>query len=193
MSALFILTVGVALVQLDKVDENASKSYQEQNRGVGLLAVLAAACTSGFGGVYFELVLKPLRNPEDETTSLPPRPVPSVWAKNIQLSTFGLIISLITALIKDSKAISSGGFFQGYTPYVVAVVIFQACGGLIVAAVIKYADNILKSFASAMSIISATIVSSLVFGFSISSLFAQGCVLQFISIWLYSLKNESSD
>ena len=42
----------------------------------------------------------------------------------------------------------------------------QAFGGLIVAAVIKYADNILKSFAAAMSIVSSTIISALVFGFS---------------------------
>ena len=51
--ALISLTVGVAiLVQLDKVDENASKSGQEQNRWIGLLAVLGASCTSGFGGVF---------------------------------------------------------------------------------------------------------------------------------------------
>ncbi len=40
--ALFVLTLGVSLVQLDKVDENASKSYQEQHRWVGVLAVLGA-------------------------------------------------------------------------------------------------------------------------------------------------------
>lgn len=69
----------------------------------------------------------------------------------------------------------------------------QAFGGLIVAAVIKYADNILKSFAAAMSIVSSTIISALVFGFSISKLFACGCLLQLISIWLYSRKDENTN
>lgn len=102
--ALVLLTVGVAIVQLDKVEDNASNSYQEQSRFAGVLAVLGASCTSGFGGVYFELVLKPRTNPEDET-SYPPRAPPSVWAKNVQLSTFGFIIALATAFGKDGRAI----------------------------------------------------------------------------------------
>mmetsp|Transcript_21562 Transcript_21562/g.46901 ORF Transcript_21562/g.46901 Transcript_21562/m.46901 type:complete len:452 (-) Transcript_21562:333-1688(-) len=191
--ALVLLTLGVAIVQLDKVDENASKSYQEQNRLVGVMAVLGASCTSGFGGVYFELVLKPRTNPEDGTSSTPTRPPPSVWAKNVQLSTFGLIIALATAFVKDGSAILSNGFFQGYTPLVVAVILLQALGGLTVAAIIKYADNILKSFAAAMSIVGSTIISAWVFGFSISKLFAWGCLLQIISIWLYARKNENTD
>eukprot|EP00579_Thalassiosira_antarctica_P031873 CAMPEP_0201993914 /NCGR_PEP_ID=MMETSP0905-20130828/1931_1 /ASSEMBLY_ACC=CAM_ASM_000554 /TAXON_ID=420261 /ORGANISM="Thalassiosira antarctica, Strain CCMP982" /LENGTH=309 /DNA_ID=CAMNT_0048548793 /DNA_START=440 /DNA_END=1366 /DNA_ORIENTATION=- len=157
--ALVLLTLGVALVQLDKVEENASKSYQEQRKWVGVVAVLGACCTSGFGGVYFELVLKPHTNLEDET-SPPPRPTPSVWAKNVQLSTFGLIIALATAFAKDGSAILSNGFFQGYTPVVVTVITLQAGGGLVVAAIIKYADNILKSFATAMSIVSSTLISA---------------------------------
>lgn len=192
---LMILTLGVALVQLDKVEENASKSYQEQRRWVGVLAVLGACCTSGFGGVYFELVLKPLANPENETSSSqpPPRPPPSVWAKNVQLSTFAFIIALITAFLKDHKAISSDGFFQGYSPLVLLVITLEAGGGLVVAAVIKYADNILKSFATAVSILTSTIVSALVFGFLISKLFVGGCFLVFVAIGLYSRKDESAD
>ena len=44
---LLILTLGVAVVQLDKVEENASKSSQEQHRWLGVFAVLGACCTSG--------------------------------------------------------------------------------------------------------------------------------------------------
>ncbi len=36
------------------------------------------------------------------------------------------------------------GFFYGYTPFVWYVVVLNATGGLLVALVIKYADNILK-------------------------------------------------
>jgi len=190
--ALVLLTLGVALVQLDKVEDNASKSYQEQRRWVGVVAVLGACCTSGFGGVYFELVLKPHTNAE-ETSSTPIRPPPSVWAKNVQLSTFGLVIALATAFVKDGSAIVSNGFFQGYTPVVLTVITLQAGGGLVVAAIIKYADNILKSFATAMSIVSSTLISAWVFDFSISSLFVVGCLIQFTAIWLYSRKEESVD
>ncbi len=184
IGGLLLLTMGVALVQLDKVEDNASKSYQEQNRWAGVLAVLGACCTSGFGGVYFELVLKP----QQADSAGPP---PSVWAKNVQLSTFALIIALTTAFIKDHKAILSDGFFQGYSPLVLLVITLEAGGGLVVAAVIKYADNILKSFATAVSIVTSTIVSMWVFGFIVSKLFIQGSLLVFVAIGLYS-RNESA-
>ena len=101
-----------------------------------------------------------------------------------------MIIALVTAFGKDGRAILTEGFFQGYTHWVVAVIVLQAMGGLIVAAIIKYADNILKSFAAAMSIVGSTIISAWVFDFSISKLFAWGCLLQFISIYLYARKSE---
>jgi UDP-sugar transporter A1/2/3 len=185
IGGLLLLTMGVALVQLDKVEDNASQSYQEQNRWAGVFAVLGACCTSGFGGVYFELVLKP--HQADSTG-----PPPSVWAKNVQLSTFALIIALTTAFIKDHKAILSDGFFQGYSPLVILVITLEAGGGLVVAAVIKYADNILKSFATAVSIVTSTIVSMWVFGFIVSKLFVQGSLLVFVAIGLYS-KNEGNN
>ena len=189
---LLILTLGVALVQLDKVEANASNSYQEQKRWVGVLAVLGACCTSGFGGVYFELVLKP-KAVENGVGGAPSRPPPSVWAKNVQLSTFALIIALITAFLKDHKAILEGGFFQGYSRLVILVITLEAGGGLVVAVVIKYADNILKSFATAVSIVTSTIVSAWVFGFTISTLFVGGCVLVFIAIGLYSREPPASN
>ncbi|KAL7551065.1 hypothetical protein ACHAWF_014266 [Thalassiosira exigua] len=187
---LLVLTLGVAIVQLDKVEENASKSYQKQTRWIGVLAVLGACCTSGFGGVYFELVLKPRADSAGEASS-PSRPPPSVWAKNVQLSTFALIIALITAFLKDHKAIFEQGFFQGYSLLVLLVITLEAGGGLVVAAVIKYADNILKSFATAVSIVTSTIVSAWVFGFVISTLFVEGCALVFVAIWLYGRKDAS--
>ena len=76
---------------------------------------------------------------------------------------------------------------------VLSVITMQACGGLIVAAVIKYADNILKSFATALSIVTSTLLSSYAFGFSISTIFIQGCCLQFIAIYLYSKKQQQCD
>jgi len=192
--ALFVLTFGVALVQLDKVEDHASQSYQDQNRWVGVLAVLGACCTSGFGGVYFELVLKPRSSPDEGATlTSAPHPPPSVWAKNVQLSTFALIIALLTAFIKDHKSILADGFFQGYSPLVLLVITLEAGGGLVVAVVIKYADNILKSFATAVSIVTSTIVSAWIFGFFISKLFVAGCFFVFVAIGLYSREDKEEN
>ncbi len=40
---------------------------------------------------------------------------------------------------------AGAGLVQGYTPLVLVVILLQAVGGLVVAATIKYADNILKA------------------------------------------------
>jgi UDP-sugar transporter A1/2/3 len=109
------------------------------------------------------------------------------------LSTFALIIALTTAFIKDHKAILSDGFFQGYSPLVLLVITLEAGGGLVVAAVIKYADNILKSFVTAVSIVTSTIVSMWVFGFIVSKLFIEGSLLVFIAIGLYSRTEGASN
>ena len=94
------------------------------------------------------------------------------------------------------------GFFQGYDSLTWTVVCLQGLGGLIIAAVIKYArvhgdivthnatryaDNILKSFASSLSIILSAIVSGLFFNdFTPSLYFVLGASLVIAATFLYS-------
>ena len=52
-----------------------------------------------------------------------------------------------------------------------AVVLNQAFGGLLIAVVIKYADNIVKGFATSIAIIVSTVMSVVFFGFQIQALF----------------------
>ena len=56
------------------------------------------------------------------------------------------------------------GLLQGYSPLVLLIILLQATGGLVVAATIKYADNILKGFATAVSILVSGGVAWLVLG-----------------------------
>ena len=94
--------------------------------------MIAAACISGFVGVYFERILK------NSTTTL--------WMRNIQMSLSAIVISLmiVRSSPKDWQSVQEKGFFFGYTFVVWFVIFLQAVGGLVVAVVIKYADNILK-------------------------------------------------
>lgn len=120
--------MGVAIVQIsgsgDKHAENKEdESAANHNRLVGLVAVLCAACTSGFSGVYFEKILK------GSTTSL--------WLRNVQMGLPSIVIAFITMYMKDSSVISEHGMLGGYSPIVWTVVTVQAAGGLIVAVVVK--------------------------------------------------------
>lgn len=67
------------------------------------------------------------------------------------------------------------------------VVTNQAFGGLLVAIVIKYADNIIKGFATSIAIVVSTILSIFLFGFEIKPLFVFGSILVISAVYLYSL------
>jgi UDP-sugar transporter A1/2/3 len=61
----------------------------------------------------------------------------------------------------------------------------QAFAGLIVAMVVKYADNILKGFATSVSIILSSVASTFIFDFKITNLFLIGASLVLIGISFY--------
>merc|ERR1712060_926632 len=141
---------------------------------VGLAAVLAACVTSGLAGVYLEKILK-------QTDA-------SIWIRNIQLAMFGASCGLLGALYQDGAAISEHGFMQGYTFLVWGVILLQAVGGLVVAAVMKYADNILKCFGNALSIVLSCILSAVFLQeFTPDGLFVLGTLLVLVATTMYSI------
>lgn len=163
--ALLILTIGVALVQMPSVspveasamknpqNESLDKKIEELNAEneqlIGLLAVLCACFSSGFAGVFFEMLVKTGAQP-------------SVVIRNLQLGMFSLMFGAFAVIYTDLEAVIKDGFFQGYNFIVVIIIILQAFGGLVVAMTVKYADNILKGFATSISIIVSSVFSYLV-------------------------------
>jgi len=182
--ALGFLFLGVCFVQLDAVlgasaptptstvtATTTTTKLSSQKPLLGALAVLCASVTSGFAGVYFEKMLKG-------------SPV-SVWTRNIQLGAFGALFGAVIAWLNDGAAIAERGAFFGWSPLVSLVVTNQAVSGLIIAVVIKYADNILKGFAVSFSIILSSLLSVLFFDFSVHSYFALGTAFVLLSSYLY--------
>uniref|UniRef100_A0A915CVT4 UDP-N-acetylglucosamine transporter n=1 Tax=Ditylenchus dipsaci TaxID=166011 RepID=A0A915CVT4_9BILA len=143
--SLILLTAGVALVQLPSDSSSKKVKTDEADRMVGLFAVVAACCSSGFAGVYFEKILK---------TS-----VVSLWVRNLQLAFFSIFGGFLMTWLYDREAVNKYGFFQGYNWIIWVVVLLQAYGGLVIALVVKYADNILKGFAVSLSILLSSFIS----------------------------------
>jgi len=171
--ALVILLAGVAMVQLAQTEPAKTVSDgPEQNRMIGFSAALAACFLSGFAGIYFEKILKGSNV--------------SVWMRNIQLSFLSLPFGLCTCLVYDWTRITANGFFFGYDGFIWYLVVLQATGGLIVAMVVKYADNILKGFATSLAIIFSCAVSIYLFDFHLTLQFALGTLLVMASVFLYS-------
>eukprot|EP00929_Paragymnodinium_shiwhaense_P039214 TRINITY_DN20621_c0_g3_i1.p1 TRINITY_DN20621_c0_g3~~TRINITY_DN20621_c0_g3_i1.p1 ORF type:complete len:354 (+),score=46.12 TRINITY_DN20621_c0_g3_i1:103-1164(+) len=179
-SALMMLTVGVTLIQWPRGDppspEHASGAAAEDlgNPVIGLIAVLSACMTSGFAGVFLEKLLK--------------QSDASIWMRNIQLALVGSILGLAGCYMTDGAKIRADGFMQGYNNLVWLVIILQAVGGLVVAAVLKYADNLLKCFGNAISIcISCLLSAVLLKEFTPDLLFGIGTMFVLVATSVYNL------
>jgi UDP-sugar transporter A1/2/3 len=108
VSLVWCLRAGEVSGSSDRHNKSSELKDQNENPFVGFVAVLAASCTSGFAGVYFEMISK-----ESEVT---------LWMRNIQMGLFSITIAFLTAIVQESAQISQKGFFVGYSPIVVTAI-----------------------------------------------------------------------
>lgn len=162
--SLVLLMVGVAAVSVlpdgsdgkEKPKGIEAHARTSMNRSLGMISVIIACATSGLAGVYFEKVLK-------DSAKV------TLWVRNVQLSFYSLFPALfIGVMLKDGQEISRLGFFAGYNHVVVAAILSQSIGGLLVALVVRYADNIAKNFATSISILLSFVASVFLFDFKVS-------------------------
>lgn len=167
--ALALLFAGIVLTQLKA--GSISKIGATGSLTVGLIAVFVCAVTSAFASVYFEKLLKnyPL----------------GILPRNVQLGVFCAIMAFAVMYVEGSVAM--GDFFKGYDTAVWLLVANQAFGGLLVAIVIKYADNVLKGFSTSVAIIVSGIISYMYLDFVPNLLFLAGASLVVFAIGLYAI------
>lgn len=193
---LAVLGFGVAVVVAgasgDKGKDDDPDAANDQNLFAGLSAVTVACLCSAFAGVYFEKVLKRPTNDGGEARA----PV-SMWMRNIQMAFFSICIALVNmhreygdrGFTGDVGA--DGGqvlkpFMHGFTGWAWVIVLLQAGGGMLVAAVIKYADNVLKGMATGVSVATGTLASTFLFGTTLTGQFGVGAVMILASVYLFS-------
>jgi solute carrier family 35 (UDP-sugar transporter), member A1/2/3 len=180
------LGLGVAIVVLGASDDTKESdqhdtSKPEQSIATGLFAVTTACLSSAFAGVYFEKVLK---KPSSPSEGMQKAPV-SLWMRNIQMAFFSVMIALINQMnLKGSDA--EKPLLHGFTIFVWMVAVLQAAGGLLVAAIIKYADNVLKGLATGVSVVTSTVCSMILFGTPLTGQFLLGACLILGSVYLFS-------
>lgn len=178
--ALFFLALGVGIVQLQNAVHKSSDSETDMNAFKGFMAVVAACFTSGLAGVYFEMVLK---NSSGD-----------LWVRNVQLSLFSLLPALVPIVFNSatpSPNVTPSGWlstslFANFGFWAWATVITQVLGGLLTALVIKYADNILKGFATSLSIVISFLASVALFHIEITVTFLVGALVVLVATWLYN-------
>ncbi|THH20886.1 hypothetical protein EW146_g555 [Bondarzewia mesenterica] len=189
--SLFFLAIGVAIVQIQTstsahapVPQNVPVGSAHDSAPLythimsplkGFGAVTAACFTSGLAGVYFEMVLKNSKA--------------DLWVRNVQLSLFSLLPALLPIFYARSPPDSRGFFldlFKHFGGWAWATVSIQVFGGLVTAIVIKYSDNILKGFATSLSIILSFLASIILFNFRLTPSFMVGSSTVLVATWMYN-------
>ena len=163
-----LLTMGVVLVQSQ--DAKSSSAPTGASPAVGVVAALAAAVLSGFAGVYLERMFSS----------------GSLWMRNVQLGLFAVPLQVAAIVQWDLEAVRERGLLQGFRWSTLAVIFVQVAGALLTAFVIKFAGNVLKTFATVLALLLTCTVSTFLFDFTPTPLFGFGISATALSIWLYA-------
>ncbi|KAM0716551.1 hypothetical protein Q7P37_007996 [Cladosporium fusiforme] len=166
------------------IDEDVANQNPHVQASAGLIALTMACILSGLAGVYFEKIVKEPKSNAHST---------SAWVRNVQLSFYSIWPALLIGVyFKDGDHLAKDGFFAGYNYVVWSAIALQAIGGITVALVIKYADNIAKNFATSFSIILSFLASVSLFDFEITAFYLVGTVTVLAATFLYSSAEPSS-
>jgi UDP-sugar transporter A1/2/3 len=181
--ALFLLVIGCILVASPIINQENNDEIAKSNHFqavLGLLSVLLLCSISGFASVYLESVVK------DQDDKL------NIWDRNFQLAMYSVVVLAITNIAErnisyTNSNVENYGFGQGWNIRAVMLVLLQAVGGILVAATLKYADAVLKCFATAVAIIITSIIGYFFLGSDIDIFVALGMIVTVLSIFNYTL------
>lgn len=181
--SLVLLTVGVMLCNISNAKDTGSGDGGA-NVSRGIMATLGIALSSGFASVYTEKVIKAQRGRtvvENDKYGLA--------YTQVQLALMSIVTIGAYACAKDFSKILQHGLFHNFTGGAVLSILNSALGGLIVAAVLKYADSVLKGYATAMSVVLTGVLSMLLFGTSLSVIYFMGIINVVTAVLLYNGKD----
>jgi len=213
--SLVLLTAGVMLCNLSNANDKSVGLDTGANVTKGITATLGIALSSGFASVYTEKVIKAQRGRSVVDTSSDKKY--GLAYTQVQLALMSLVTIGVYACLKDFRAILEYGLFHNFTTGAFLSIANSALGGLIgmshnvikyffseklasfthshflllfsVAAVLKYADSVLKGYATAMSVILTGVLSMLLFGTSLSAIYFMGIVNVVTAVLLYNGKD----
>ncbi|KAK5985616.1 UDP-galactose transporter [Trichostrongylus colubriformis] len=142
----------------------SKREVHEQNSIIGFIAVLDLMCPYGFG--------------------------------TYQLALPSIFFALLFAFVKDNTEIFADGIAPeaiwrrmlfGFDWAVWVTIAISAFGGLVVAVVIKFADNILKAFATSFAIVLNCILAYFLFNFRPTMFFVVGACFVIGAVFVYSI------
>lgn len=174
--ALLLLVLGAVLISNqsapadDTVDQRASTDYL-----IGLLAISTDVALCGFVSIYFEKVLKCREE------------VYSVWDRNFQLAMWSILIYLPPMIYHNPT-----DPFAGWSPTAGLCAVVGGVGGILAAFCLKYADAILKTLATTISIVCVSAFNVLIMGNELTLPVAIGGLVVIVSVFNYNNDKHKS-
>eukprot|EP00238_Polyblepharides_amylifera_P015039 CAMPEP_0196583482 /NCGR_PEP_ID=MMETSP1081-20130531/43795_1 /TAXON_ID=36882 /ORGANISM="Pyramimonas amylifera, Strain CCMP720" /LENGTH=348 /DNA_ID=CAMNT_0041904391 /DNA_START=247 /DNA_END=1293 /DNA_ORIENTATION=- len=170
--SLLLLLVGCALSQIKLGDLDGMLHASV----IGYALVITQCSISATAAVISEKLLK-------ETNQ-------SIHLQNLQLYLYGVVFSLVNMY---AEGVQVSEWVQGYNVWTVASVLCLSLSGLATSAVMKYADNLIKVFALAGSMIFTTVASAMLFGTIITAMFLFGTFFAMFSCYMYFTEGDDLD
>lgn len=170
---LLLLTLGVSLTEY-KPDQVAEEGSSFSTYSI-CLAMLYCSI-SGFAGCYTQYIFQ---NKGDAASE-------SIHFQNLNLYTYGIIFNML-GMVKDFDKLSQDGFFTGYNFWTCMVILCYASIGLVISAIMKYADVLFKCFTNAGAMVSSTIFAVIFFQFEVTMYFMFGCIIISLAVYLYTV------
>eukprot|EP00746_Dinoflagellata_sp_MGD_P014128 gnl/MRDRNA2_/MRDRNA2_130820_c0_seq1.p1 gnl/MRDRNA2_/MRDRNA2_130820_c0~~gnl/MRDRNA2_/MRDRNA2_130820_c0_seq1.p1 ORF type:complete len:347 (+),score=49.69 gnl/MRDRNA2_/MRDRNA2_130820_c0_seq1:118-1158(+) len=154
LAALVVLAVGVVLQGLHETEEKESRVLYTGRAShlFGVTAALMGCSLASLTNVIDEMLMKQ-------------RPNDSLMFQNLHIYFWGILVNGLCLVLRsrDEKSPLHDGFFNGYTPWTLLIVVFMSSTGLFISAVMKFIDNIAVVHAHAASMITVLGISVLLF------------------------------
>lgn len=168
--ALFLLTVAGALYAyggLEDLQHAPASDMELHITPVGLLLISLYCMISGLSAVYTEVILK--------TQDLP------LNLQNLFLYFFGVLLNGAIHLLSASAT----GYLEGFSSWVLLVIVSQALNGLIMSVVMKHSNNITRLFVISASVMVNALLSVLLFSLHLTAFFFFSVLLIGLAVHLY--------
>jgi len=164
----------------------------------GLIVVQYDACkgqtvleASAYGWILFSVLITATCGVWNEQ-QLKTMPL-SLHEQNIVMYAFGALLHGAGHYVKASLDQGFPRFFDGFSALSMCVIAVNACFGIVVTAVYKYSNAIVKTLASAVTTVVLTVVSLLFFGLKVTMVSGTGCISVILAVMLYALIPSSDN
>jgi len=115
----------------------------------------------------------------------------SMHVQNMLMYAGGFAYNLAGHYLESGRQPGTG-FFAGFTAATAGVILVNACSGIVITAIYKYANAVVKSFALSVTTVTVMLLSWALFGVALNPVNLSGCIVIAVSVYSYNLSTAAT-